>query len=200
MQEAIRRDQDMVDMLMRGLQKPCLVRSWMRDYGLFQGITTPNRNAVVEQFLRFVEKHERVDHQPTDAEIEALFTELLTALYREVPRSWMSASSKLLWCLYPKTVVIYDAFVHRALLVMQCLDDDLEDFPRIGAALRIGSEADIALAVQHYMNYHFMAHRLLSAHRSLLNDLRKKHDTTYPYDIRIIDKVLWMIGNPSQAY
>lgn len=200
MQQAIRRDQEMVAMLKNGPQDADLVRSWMRDYGLFQGITTPNRNAAVKRFLRFAAKHERTSRQPTDAEIKALYTGLLTALYHEVPRSWVSASSKLLWCLYPKTVVIYDAFVHRVLVVMQCIDDDLAGFPRIGAAPRIDGEADIALAVQHYMNYQSMVRRLLSVHRPLLNELRKTHNVTYPYDIRIVDKVLWMIGNSRQAY
>jgi len=200
MQEAIHRDQEMVVMLASGPQDADLVRTWMREYGLFQGITTQDRNAVVKQFLHFAGQHERTDNQPSAADIEALFTELLTALHRQVPRSWVSASSKLLWCLYPQTVVIYDAFVHRALVAMQCLDDDLADFPRIGAAPRIGSEADIPLAVRHYMNYHAMVHQLFSVHRELLNDLRSKYGVTYPYDIRIIDKVLWMIGNPKQAY
>lgn len=200
MQEAISRDQEMISMIMNRGQDEGLIQSWMRDYGLFQGIKKANRNAVVKQFILFSKKHQRTNFQPNDAEIQALFSELFTHLYREVPRSWVSASSKLLWCLYPDTVAIYDAFVHRALVVMQCLDDDLKGFPRVGTAPKIKSETDIVLSVKFYMNYQSMVRRLTKVHRSLLNDLRKKHGVTYPYDIRILDKVLWMIGNPRQAY
>lgn len=200
MQRAIHRDPQMVAMLRNGPPNADLVRAWMREYGLFQGITAQNRNAVVTRFLRFAEEHERTNHEPNANEIEALYTELLSALYREVARSWVSATSKLLWCLYPATIVIYDTFVHRVLVVMQCIDDDLAGFARIGAAPQIDGEADISSAVQHYMNYQAMVHRLRSVHRQLLSELRTRYNEAYPYDIRILDKVLWMIGNSRQAY
>jgi hypothetical protein len=200
MQRAIHRDAQMVAMLQHGPPDPDLTQAWMRDYGLFQGITAQNRDSIVNRFLEFAADHERHPNQATAEEIEALYTTLFGALYGTVPRSWASATSKLLWCLYPESVVIYDAFVHRALVVMQCIDADLADFPRIGPAPRITREADIALAVRHYMNYQAMVHRLLAVHAKLLSKLRIHHNEPYSYDIRIMDKVLWMIGNPREAY
>lgn len=112
----------------------------------------------------------------------------------------MSATSKLLWCLYPDTIVIYDTFVHRTLIVMQSIDDDLSAFPRVGAPRSIDGEADIVAATTHYMNYQAMVRRLQTRHWQLLRDLRKRYNESYPYDVRIIDKLLWMIGNPRENY
>ncbi|NKF23189.1 hypothetical protein [Solimonas marina] len=199
MQRGIFRDPQMVEMLRDGPHDPNLVRSWMRDYGLFQGITNPDRTAIVARFMRFAAAHQRVG-DITEDDIRRLYTELLTALHQTVRRSWVSAASKLLWCLYPSTVVIYDAFVHRALAVMQCIDDELAGFPRIGASPSIDGEGDIEAAVGHYMNYHAMVRRLQTLHSKLLQDLRTRHCEAYPYDVRIIDKLLWMIGNFREAY
>lgn len=200
MQRDILGDAQMIEMLQHGPPDPGLTQAWMRGYGLFQGIKAQDRVSIVNRFLAFAADHERNSDPTTTEEIETLYTALFGSLYRTVPRSWASATSKLLWCLYPKSVVIYDAFVHRVLVAMQCIDADLEGFPRIGAAPNIKNEADIALAVRHYMNYQAMVHRLLSVHAQLLSELRTRHNESYPYDIRILDKILWMIGNPRESY
>jgi hypothetical protein len=200
MQRQIRRDPQMVAMLRVGPPDPNLVQAWMRNYGLFQGITAQNRVAIVNRYLKFAAEHVRHPGEPSAAEIQTMYADLFRAFYGAVPRSWASATSKLLWCLYPETVVIYDAFVHRVLVVMQCIDADLASFPRIGEAPKIKAETDIALAVEHYMNYQAMVHQLLTAHEQLLAALRVRNRETYPYDIRILDKVLWMFGNSKEAY
>lgn len=196
LQRGIVRDPQMITMLRDGPHDADLVKAWMRDYGLFQGITAPNREAIVARFLRFVRERTPTGRNPNDDEMAALYAALFRALHREVARSWMSATSKLLWCLYPDTVVIYDSFVHRTLVVMQRIDDDLSACPRIGAAPNIEGEADIDAATRHYMDYQAIVRRLQTQHGQLLHDLRKRHNELYPYDVRIIDKLLWMIGNP----
>ena len=198
-------DQPMVDMLQLGPYDAVLVRAWMRQYGLFQGITRQQRIDIANRFLQFAQDQvaqdqvagDQVAAEPDAGRIQALYGTLLHALHNEVPRSWVSATSKLLWCLYPNTIIIYDAFVHRALVVMQCIDDDLRGFPRIGTAPPINAELAIANAVQHYMNYQCMVRRLLQIHALRLQDLGLQHNNAYPYDVRIMDKVLWMIGNPN---
>jgi hypothetical protein len=200
MQRGMHRDSEMVAMLSDGPHDPALVKTWMRDYALFRGITSSQRTAVANRFLRFAADHEPCDEPPDADKLASLFRSLLAALHDEVPRSWVSATSKLLWCLYPHTVVIYDAFVHRALSVLQCIDDDLKGFPRIGEPPRIHRKTDIMEATQHYMNYQAMVRQLLVVHSRLLNDLRARHSETYPYDVRVMDKLLWMIGNLRETY
>ena len=172
MQRGIHRDPQMIAMLRGGQPDVNLVQTWMRDYGLFQGITAENRVAIADRFLEFSAQHDLFDHEPSANEIQAMYAELFEALYGTVPRGWVSATSKLLWCLYPETVVIYDAFVHRTLSVMQCLDDSLAGFPRIGEPPSIRGINDIQIAVQHYMNYQAMVRELLATHSQLLQELR----------------------------
>ena len=200
MQRGIHRDPLVVAMLREGPHDAALVSTWMREYGLFQGISALNRKAVVNRFLWFAAEHERQVQEPNYEEIQALYITLFRALHGEVARSWVSATSKLLWCLYPNTIIIYDAFVHRALAAMQCIDDDLEGFSRVGKPPRINGEADIEGAAQHYMNYQAMVRRLLAVHAQLLRDLRARHNEQYPYDVRIMDKVLWMMGDVTKIY
>ena len=189
-------DTEIVAMLQHGPPAPDLVKRWMRNYGLFQGITNQQRSTIVERFLEFANSRVRTLRVSDDKEIARLYSELFTALYRQVPRSWMSATSKLLWCLYPHDIVLYDAFVHRALVVMQCVDVDLSEFARIGTASAIRSEADIARASDYYMNYQAMVRKLKSVYAHELDELRRRYNEPYLYDIRILDKLLWMIGNP----
>ena len=187
MQRDIYRDSQMVAMLRNGLTDAALVRSWMENYGLFQGIKAENRVSIVGRFLEFAAQHKRLDRKPSTEEIQAMYAALFEALYGVVPRSWASATSKLLWCLYPETVVIYDTFVHRTLSVMQCLDGSLTSFPRIGMSPSIRGVNDIQIATQHYMNYQAMVRKLLDTHSPLLQKLRVQHAESYPYDVRIID-------------
>jgi hypothetical protein len=193
-------DEKMKLMLRLGNQDVELVKRWMRDYALFQGITTKNREQLAKRFLSF-SINVRLTASVSDRKIlEEKYTELFTALFLEVNRSWISATSKLLWCIYPDEVVIYDSFVWRALVAMQCLDTALANFPRIGVPTRVTRESDIAQAVKHYMNYQDMVKHICERYSGTLKELREKHKEAYPHDIRIIDKFLWMIGNPNKRF
>ena len=92
----------------------------------------------------------------------------------------MSATSKLLWCIYPDEVVIYDSFVERALVVLQCLERDLAGFPRIGVAPTVKQTADIAAAIKHYMNYQDVVRHILKQYAGVLKLLREKNNEPYP--------------------
>ena len=199
-QRSIIKDEKMKSMLQKGGEDTQLVMSWMRDYGLFQGITIQEREEVSNKFLSFARSiGSTVDITDKDA-LRNIYSKLFRLLFNAVNRSWMSATSKLLWCIYPDDIVIYDSFVYRALVVMQCLDRGLSKFPRIGVAPKVTSESDIASATSHYMNYQGMVRHIYEHNIKILNELRNNYRETYPYDIRIIDKLLWMIGNPKHKF
>jgi hypothetical protein len=200
MQRDIVNDEKMKLMLRLGNPDVELVKRWMREYALFRGITTEHSEQIAKRFLSFSTSASSTASVSDRKILEERYLELFTALFLEVNRSWVSATSKLLWCIYPDEVVIYDSFVWRALVVMQCLDTELAKFPRIGVASPVARESDIALAVKHYMNYQDMVKHICERHSDTLNELREKHKETYPHDIRIIDKLLWMIGNPKQRF
>jgi hypothetical protein len=200
MQRNIVKDSAMVEMLNTGRSDLALVKSWMREYGLFQGITTAKRNAIAKAFLNYALNLEKPRRALNEKYIEAQFKALLLILHKKVERSWMSATSKLLWCVFPHEFVIYDAFVHRSLVVLQCVDSGLSKFPRVGAAPKIKGTADIDDAVSFYMNYQSMVRHLQKRNQPALDTMRAKHAETYEYDVRIIDKILWMIGNARTEY
>ncbi len=198
-QREIEADPVMVEMLKAGGQDHDLVKRWMKDYGLFQGIEGKSREKIAKRFIVFAQEHNRIT-RIDDAAVAALFHELLLALFEVQQRSWMSATSKLLWCLYPRDIVIYDAFVHRALVTLQCVDPDLAGTERIGGAPKIKTKVHLKQAVSAYMRYQGLVRKLLDVHQAELDKLRRNHGELYPYDVRIVDKLLWMIGDSKMSY
>lgn len=176
------------------------VRRWMQSYGLFQGINAEVRDLIARKFIEFRAEKQSMTSPLSRDDIEREYSNLFMKLYKKESRSWMSATSKLLWCLYPQDIAIYDSFVHRTLLVLQHFDDDLTTLPHLGHPNRINNEDDIKRAVSFYMTYQDMVKLLQEKHQPTLDNLRKLHQEPYPYDIRIVDKLLWMIGSGNKAY
>jgi hypothetical protein len=175
-----------------------VAKRWMEDYGLFQGVKGPARQMV----LMAVQSHlGQVNGTPIginrDADIASKYTRLYSALYAVCPRAWTSATSKLLWCAFPTDIVIFDSFVERFIIVMQWFDDELTNWPRLGDAPAVHSAADIPQAVDFYMRFQKMVYALFQQHRAVFGALRQQHNVTYPYDIRIFDKIMWLTANPS---
>jgi len=200
MQRGIEKDNRMKNMLLRRNIDKELVKSWMRDYGLFQGIKAENRDAVVEKYAAVIFKITDYKNTLDRENIRIMFNALFSSLFNAVPRKWLSATSKLLWCSFPDQIVIYDAFVERALVVLQCIKPYLARFPRIGISPDLKSEANIDNVVDFYMNYQDMVKAIFSEHKAQLIQLRNKYSEEYPHDIRIIDKLLWMVGSPNQSF
>jgi hypothetical protein len=200
LQKAEALDADVVQALRAGVATQALMQSWMRRYGLFQGISGRQRTAVVAAFLGHVDALGQVPRPRRQIDAEALFASLHAQLYQAVPRSWMSATSKLLWCLHPREYVIYDAFVHRALIVLQRVDPVLAEAERIGSPPKIEQIDDTNAAAAYYVRYQNLVLRLLADNQAVLQALKARHKETYPYDVRIIDKILWMIGSPNPKY
>jgi hypothetical protein len=199
-QRNISNDFKMVEMLRNQTSDSALVQKWMLSYNLFRGVTTDERIKIADAFILYA--NDSLTHGALDStvDIKLHYGALLSALYKAVDRGWISATSKLLWCAFPKDFVIYDEFVYRALVVLQCVDDDLSTFSRIGVAPQIKNLSNIDAAVQFYMNYQAMVKHLQTMHQRDLDKLRKTHKEKYKYDIRIIDKLLWMIGNAKDQF
>lgn len=200
MQREIKADNQMKDMLRERNIDSDFVKSWMRSYALFQGIESGDRDIVIEKYASVVFDITDQSNIPDREQVRIMFHDLLSALYGSVPRKWLSATSKLLWCSFPDQIVIYDAFVERALVVLQCIEPSLANSPRIGVSPSIKSESDLGKVVKFYMNYQDMVKTIFSENQEQLTGLRETHREKYPHDIRIVDKLLWMIGNPNQHF
>lgn len=190
-------DARMIESLTNGNCQTAQVRTWMTNYGLFQGIDGDTRTIIANAFLNFANDHKRLQSLGID-EAKSVFEDLLGQLFDARPRSWISATSKLLWCIYPKDMAIYDSFVHRSLTVLQSLEPALSNFKPLGDRPRINGEEDIKAAGEHYGNYLTMIKCLIGENQAFLNEQGKNRDKQPP-DIRIIDKILWMIGDPNTA-
>lgn len=195
LQKNIESDTPLLKSLRAGTASPVAVESWMTSYNLFQGRPGLERRKIAKCFLEFANE-ERPKRAQSAAAVRQLFGRLHNRLHAKVNRGWTSATSKLLWCLYPRDVAMYDRFVHGSLVVLQCTEPALEKFKRLGPTPRIGDDHRGLLdALEHYMCYQQMVKVLLNANSALLKKKRKATGETYPYDIRIVDKLLWMMGN-----
>ena len=199
-QRELQNDVKMLEMLHSRQCGRQQVKSWMRDYGLFQGITNKVRDQVAGEYIEYVDSYQPSKSLDEVNEIRAQFTELYLRLFHAYPRTWTSAVSKLLWCLEPEKIVIYDSFVHRAIVVLQPLDANLLKFSRVKSGPQVKKKSDIEDAVTHYVNFQSIVRDLADRFASTLHELREEHGETYKYDIRIIDKLLWMIGDPSWEF
>lgn len=173
-----------------------MVKKWMRDYGLFQGIESADRLKIADEFIRYVQDA----NEDTELDIESRFHDLHTRLYNVHKRKWLSATSKLLWCVHPNQIVIYDAFVERVISVLQCLDEELAKSPRLNYAPNVKSEKDLQFVTKHYMNYQNLVKVLASKYQTVINELKKESQTNYNYDLRIIDKALWLMGDMKSEF
>ncbi|MEX3973557.1 hypothetical protein [Paraburkholderia caribensis] len=189
----------MIEAVKGGVPDKTLVKGWMTDYGLFQGLTHSQRDSVVGAFEDFVASHRRI-RLMTDNDVYHVYGELYAALYGAENRVWASAASKLLWCLYPRQTVIYDDYVHSTIVVLQSIDRNLAGFPRVGIAPRVYTKSDIELASKFYVNFQCIVKKLCAVHKPTLRQLRRRYQEQYPYDIRVIDKLLWMISNPNRSW
>lgn len=170
-----------------------LIMTWMRNYGLFQGIEKEKRIAMAKEFLHFL--NDRKPDQPLN--IGSDFNTLHTKLYyASGKRKCLSATSKLLWCMYPNDIVIYDAFVARAILILQCLDKDLVSMGRFHVPPQ--KSDDSRPMTNYYLSYSNLVTTLFNKHKHVLTELRKSNPNDYTYDLRIFDKLLWMMGSFGQ--
>jgi len=189
-------DDELIAALVGGSSSQAQVKKWMRGYGLFQGIRSEARERVAATFLDF-HRQTREPHTPSQTR-QHEFKTLLSQLHACVPRGWLSATSKLLWCMHPNETVIFDAFVLRSVLVLQHLVPDLIATGRhLGLPPVIRHRSDVDAACDWYWRY---ANKVTTLHKladGIRKEFRGSPGSDYPYAIRITDKVLWIMGSPA---
>lgn len=173
-----------------------MVLKWMTSYGLFQGIRTEERTTVAKEFIDFANQIQNFEN----INIEQNFYDLHSQFCKVKMRKWISATSKLLWCAFPDQIVIYDAFVGRTMAVLQCLDEDLAKLPRLNYPPSVINERDIESLTNYYMNYQNLVKVLVSKYQNTINALRKESQSNYKYDLRIMDKILWLMGDMNSEF
>lgn len=179
------------------------VVQWMKRYNIVQGVDGGTRRKVARAFLSYT-RGKRPKRLFTAAAVNREFSTLHAALHRAKRRGWTSATSKLLWLLYPRDVPMYDEFVYQSLVVLQGVDAEWRKQTRIGEKPGFGKgiEAAVALryATEHYLCAWALVRSLMARHKTVLRELRQAQKRPYPYDIRIIDRLLWMLGNAKHTF
>ncbi len=100
----------------------------------------------------------------------------------------------------PDKIVIYDAFVERSVVVLQCLDEALASKPRINTPPKAAKDEGSELMAAYYMNYQDLVKIIYAKQKKLITNLKLAHDIEYEYDLRIMDKLLWMMGGFKEAF
>lgn len=200
-QRQLGHDLDMINALAYNVQindqNRQLVYSWMQTYSLFQGMTNDSRRNAVEAFLQFAAQQRNAENaRPRNQETRRdLVNNLHASLNSVTDRVWISATSKLLWCMYPSDIVIYDKFAEKSITVLRALTPELREMDPLGNRPRIANGNPQPL-LDFYMRYDALIRRLYQLHHNTFEEMKQQQNgDIYPYDIRILDKLLWMIGD-----
>jgi hypothetical protein len=198
LQQELTADIEMIKMIESGQYRTQLIKDWMRQYGLFQGFTKSERDKIVS-VLKSTIPLIRNSYSLIDSEtsVEIVFKRLLSSLYKIKSRKWVSATSKILWCTYPSYFIMYDRFVVQAITTLQGLSESIYSLPRIGV---IKTNPTIDEQVSYYMRYQNLVRQLYNDNKTeILKQKKLTLHNQYEYEIRIFDKLLWILGNPDSG-
>jgi hypothetical protein len=161
-----------------------ILRRWFYNYQVFQGISADKRAAVASAVLQWADARDLQSNLSTLEAVEQAHTELMAACSNADGRSrdFTSLASKALWLCYPYDVPIFDSFAQRALWVIAKLEAGC------GAAIVEGPE------------YRRFLHVWKSLYDRYAVALSQIDAHGYLYRVRILDKILWMIGTRDYVY
>jgi hypothetical protein len=87
-------------------------------------------------------------------------------------------ASKALWLCYPGSVPLYDSYAQRALWVICKLEKEIPTLP------------------ENEPEYRKFVHVWKAVYDRYAGAINSIEIGTYPYRVRIFDKILWLIGEP----
>jgi hypothetical protein len=157
------------------------IQTWLNAYNVFQGIEGSKRVAVAAEILKWADSPNRAKSLTTLDLIVKGHSELAKICSRAEgrERKFVSLASKVLWLRYPDTVPMFDSFAQRALWAINKFDPNgLQTFTQRD---EYGQFVEVwqSLYVQHSI------------------ELAKLNTRGYPYQVRIFDKILWLVGQRS---
>jgi hypothetical protein len=151
------------------------IRSWLREYGVFQGIVGPKRQAIASAIVTWADTRDIGRDLTTADALDIAHCELLSVC--ACGGGFTSLASKALWLCYPQSVPIFDRFVQRALWMISKLEKDI-----------VTPEAK--------SDYWKFVHIWKALYDRYGGTLEAIDLGDYPYRVRIFDKILWLIGKP----
>lgn len=156
------------------------VRGWLQSYQVFQGIEGANRPAIASAIVEWADARDTHRDLTTADALNNAHLEMTAVCVRAngKPREFTSLASKALWLCYPDSVPLYDSFAQRALWVICKLEKDITTLP----------ESDL--------EYRKFVHVWKAVYDRYVSAINSIDIGSYPYRVRIFDKILWLIGEP----
>ncbi len=156
------------------------LRNWFQTYQVYQGIVGQQRVAIASAVLQWADHRDPRRNLTTVDALVAAHAELMEVCTEAngAQRDFTSLASKALWLCYPDSVPIFDSFTQRALWVTSKLEGDIAPLPE---------------GEPQYRKFVHIWKALYHRYETTLNEIDMG---TYPFRVRIFDKILWLIGEP----
>ena len=163
------------------------VHRWLQSYHVLQSFTAETERMIAEQIIAYADSRERPSPDMNQELILKEFKELASRIQNVVPknksgkpRKVTSLVSKAIWCCYPACIPIYDNYAVHALQII-C---------RISNIKISGKHNDTDGEYAHFLEAWFRVYKEIEP--VIDPEILK----TYPYKIRVLDSLLWYIGQP----
>jgi len=160
------------------------LRAWLHSYKVLLFFSPDNSSQVARQILDFADNERTptrvLDRDSISGAYQKLYARLSSVVHPSPrsgnPRNVGSLTSKALWCCYPADVPIFDDHAARALQVVSRL---------------LGIKATKSEDYERFVEVWFVVYERIgpAINASGLKD--------YPYKVRVLDKLLWHLGQPS---
>ena len=158
------------------------LRKWLWFYRVLQGFTTPEQFKIAEAVLGWADHDgNRSRHLTTAKALAAAHAELMKVVCKAYGkrRDFSSLASKALWLCYPESVPMFDGWTRNALYVISKIENGINPF---------------AEKAPEYEQFVHVWKQLYSKYKETTVNL---DIGTYPYRVRVFDRILWLIGRPS---
>lgn len=158
--------------------RPDIVHEWLRYYGVFQGFTGSKRRDLTDALLAWSDARDLQQGLGGAQAIVEAHSDVMAVCDKrcEVRRGFTSLASKYLWLCYPMSIPLYDKNVRRALQVLS------------------KTEAGNAWPEASLSQYHQFVLVWRTFYERHLKTLEEIDLGSYPYAVRIFDKILWLVG------
>jgi hypothetical protein len=163
------------------------IHRWFQSYHVLQSFTAETEKKIAEEVIAYADNRKRMNLDMKQELILDEFNELELRLQEFMPRNKSnkprkvtSLVSKAIWCCYPDDIPIYDSYAEHALQILCRLSEI-----KVSGKVK-DSNGEYA--------------RFLEAWFLVFNEIEPAIDpkflTVYPYKIRVLDSLLWFIGQP----
>ena len=158
------------------------LRKWLWFYRVLQGLTTDEELKIAGAVLGWADDDRNRSRDLTTAEaLAAAHAELMKVVCQAYGkrRDFTSLASKALWLCYPESVPMLDGWTRNALYVISKIENGINP---------------IAEKTPEYEQFVHVWKQLYSKYKETIENL---DIGTYPYRVRVFDRILWLIGRPS---